>query len=252
MIQAITFDFWDTLVVDDSDEPKRAAMGLPAKPQARLQLLLDEIASHSPEIEPDQVARAFEHANQRFRHSWDNDYSTPTVTSRLLEVYDFLNISATPGLADVVREIEEMEVRIPPDFVPGVHGVIAELAQSYKLAIISDTIHTTGRGIRQLLESRDLLRHFHTFVFSDESGASKPAPAVFEKAASNLGVPLTEIVHVGDRESNDVEGPLAMGMKAILFTGVVDRGSANSRAIAVCKDLLELPAIIRNLDKEDP
>ena len=29
MIQAVTFDFWDTLVIDDSDEPARAARGLP-------------------------------------------------------------------------------------------------------------------------------------------------------------------------------------------------------------------------------
>ncbi len=34
-IAAITFDFWDTLAADDSDEPKRAALGLPAKAQAR-------------------------------------------------------------------------------------------------------------------------------------------------------------------------------------------------------------------------
>ncbi|MCP4360187.1 MAG: hypothetical protein GY796_19440 [Chloroflexi bacterium] len=39
MIKAITFDFWDTLVFDDSDEPKRAALGLPGKAETRLQLL---------------------------------------------------------------------------------------------------------------------------------------------------------------------------------------------------------------------
>ena len=30
-IQAITFDLWDTVVVDDSDEAKRTAMNLPSK-----------------------------------------------------------------------------------------------------------------------------------------------------------------------------------------------------------------------------
>ncbi|MEZ4610075.1 MAG: hypothetical protein R2838_07480 [Caldilineaceae bacterium] len=30
MIEAITFDFWDTIAIDDSDEPKR--QGLPSRP----------------------------------------------------------------------------------------------------------------------------------------------------------------------------------------------------------------------------
>ena len=35
MLKAITFDFWDTIVQDDSDEPKRKQQGLPTKSEAR-------------------------------------------------------------------------------------------------------------------------------------------------------------------------------------------------------------------------
>lgn len=248
MITAVTFDFWDTLVIDDSDEPKRAARGLPSKPEARLRLLVDEITHHHPQIGPEQVAQAFEYANQRFRHNWKNEHFTPSVALRLQDAYDYLKIARTPGFDEVVREIEEMEVHIPPDFVPGVRETLAGLAPHYALGIISDAIHTPGRGLRQLLAGQGVLHHFSCFVFSDEVGASKPAPIVFERAAAELGVPLARIVHVGDRESNDVEGPLAMGMQAILFTGAVDRGSAQTKADAVCKDFAELPAIIRGLD----
>jgi len=249
MINAITFDFWDTLVIDDSDEPKRAARGLPSKPEARLRLLTDEITRHHSEIEPAQVAQAFEHANQRFRHNWKNEHFTPSVASRLQEAYDYLKITRTPGFEEVVRAIEDMEVRIPPDFVPGVQATLEELAQHYALGIISDAIHTPGRGLRQLLDSHGLLQHFSCFVFSDEVGASKPAPIVFERAAAGLGVPLSQIAHVGDRESNDVEGPLAMGMQAVLYTGVLDRSNAHTRASAICKDFVELPRIIEELDR---
>ncbi|GIT27925.1 MAG: hypothetical protein CM1200mP41_39690 [Gammaproteobacteria bacterium] len=31
MIKAVTFDLWDTVIHDDSDEPKRAAQGLRSK-----------------------------------------------------------------------------------------------------------------------------------------------------------------------------------------------------------------------------
>jgi putative hydrolase of the HAD superfamily len=250
MIKAITFDFWDTLVFDDSDEPKRAAQGLKSKTETRLQLLTEEIADHHSEIGSEQIAQAFQIANDRFRHNWKVEHFTPTVAERLQVAYDHLKIDRTPGFDRVVREIEDMEVRIPPDFVPGVHAALAELAQDYKLGIISDAIHTPGRGLRQLLDRQGLLRYFSHCVFSDEAGASKPAPIVFERAAAGLGVPLPQIAHVGDRESNDVDGPLTLGMTAILYTGAIDRGSAQTKAHAVCKDFAELPSIVRNLDTD--
>ena len=251
MIQAVTFDFWDTLVADDSDEPRRAAIGLPTKPQARLQLLVDEITNYHSQITPEQIAEAFKHANERFRHAWKNEHHTPTVAARLKEAYDFLQIDLTPGFPRVVRQVEEMEVMIPPNFVPGARETLAELSRHYALGIVSDTIHTSGRGLRELMKRQGILQYFRVLVFSDEVGASKPAPVVFEKAANELGLPFDQIVHVGDRESNDVAGPLAVGMKAVLFTGVVDRDSKNTKASAICHEFSALPQVIRKLDADE-
>ena len=239
MIKAITFDFWDTLV-----EAKRATQGLSTKVETRLQLLIAEITRHHPHINPDQVQTAFNHANDHFRHHWKVEHHTPSVAERYKEAYKFLGLDLTPGYDDVVRAVEEMEVEISPDFAPGVHKALSVLAQDYKLGIISDAIHTPGRGLRQILEREGLLQYFDHWVFSDEAGASKPAPIVFEQAAIGLGVSLAEIVHIGDRESNDIEGPLAMGMKAILYTGAIDRDSATTRATAICQDYGDLPHII--------
>ena len=72
------------------------------------------------------------------------------------------------------------------------------------MGVISDTIHTNGRGLRHLLRQQGILQYFDYFVFSDEVGASKPSTAVFHQAALGLGLPPQQIVHVGDRESNDV------------------------------------------------
>ena len=66
----------------------------------------------------------------------------------------------------------------------------------------------------------DLLQHFRGFAFSDEVGRSKPHRAMFDAAARELGVPLERMVHIGDRDHNDVKGPQALGMKAVLFTAV--------------------------------
>jgi putative hydrolase of the HAD superfamily len=230
LIKAITFDFWDTIVKDDSDEPKRAARGLAGKAETRLQLLTSEITYHHPHFKSSQVREAFDYANNRFRHHWKVEHFTPSVNKRFQKAYAFLKIDPTPGFADVVRKIEAMEVEIPPDFAPGIHEVLPELAQ-----------------VRQILERAGLLQHFSHWVFSDEAGASKPAPSVFEQASAGLGVPLNQIAHVGDRESNDIAGPLAMGMAAILYTGVIDRGSARTQATAICRNYAELPGLIKQM-----
>ncbi|MCP4361355.1 MAG: HAD-IA family hydrolase, partial [Chloroflexi bacterium] len=171
----------------------------------------------------------------------------PTVAERFQEAYTFLTIDLTPGFDEIVRKIEDMEVEISPDFAPGIHEVLAKLASTYKLGIISDTIHTPGRGLREILQREGLLQHFSHWVFSDEAGAAKPAAAVFEQASAGLGIPLEQIVHIGDRESNDIAGPLAMGMSAILYTGVIDRDSSQTQATAVCRNYNELPNIIKDL-----
>ena len=255
MVMAITFDFWDTLAADDSDEPKRAARGLPSKAQAREQLFAESITTNYPNVTNEQARDAYRRANERFRTDWQDNHHTPGVPERLYFAYEYLGLHPGPGqyarlvreVDELVRDIETMEIRIPPDFAAGVHGTLHLLSEEYPLGVISDTIHTTGRGLRHLLREQGILQYFSYFVFSDEVGASKPSTAVFRQAALGLGLPLREIVHVGDRESNDVEGPVSIGMRAVLFTGVKDRGAQKTRAHAVCREFRDLPAIIRRL-----
>ena len=111
-----------------------------------------------------------------------------------------------------------MEVEIRPDLIPGIAEALQALHGRYKTCIVSDAIVSPGRCLKRLLESYDLARHFDGFVFSDIVGHSKPHRAMFEDAARQMGVALAEIVHIGDRDHNDVKGPQKLGMKAILFT----------------------------------
>jgi putative hydrolase of the HAD superfamily len=101
--------------------------------------------------------------------------------------------------------------------------------------------------LRRLLDHHGLLAYFEGFVFSDEAGCSKPNPRMFHLAAEQLGVDLTQMIHIGDRDHNDVKGPQALGMKAVLFSGVRAVDEATTSADAVCRDHAELPAIIDRL-----
>ena len=255
MIRGITFDFWDTMAVDDSDEPKRAALGLASKANERIRLFAERTTRRYPHITYAQAADAFREANQRFRHDWHTNHRTPGITSRMYDAYEVLGIQPGPGeyarlvreVDEMVREIETMEIRIPPDFAPGIHNTMGLLVKEYRLGIISDTIHTNGRGLRHLLQQQGLMQYFSYCVFSDEVRAAKPSTDVFRHAAAGLDLPTDQIVHIGDRESNDVAGPIAVGMRAILFTGIVDRGSRATRAHAVCRSYRDLPNAVRRV-----
>ncbi len=255
IIEAITFDFWDTIAIDDSDEPKRALRGLPSKADERVALFVDHIVRHYPEIDPEDAANAYRYAVAHFRHVWHDEHRTPGVRQRIYFAYEHLGLVPGPGeYARLLREIDElsraietMEVRIAPDFAPGVHWALQVLAQEYTLGIISDTIHTTGVGLRHLLAQQGLLHFFKFAIFSDEVRTSKPSAAVFRMASHQAGLPPIKMVHIGDRESNDIHGPLSIGMRAVLYTGVIDRGSQQTRASAICRQYAHLPEIVRRL-----
>ena len=47
-IKTVSFDLWDTVFIDDSDEPRRAAAGLPPKSIQQRQLVQQFLKRHTP------------------------------------------------------------------------------------------------------------------------------------------------------------------------------------------------------------
>ena len=60
------------------------------------------------------------------------------------------------------------------------------------------------------------------------------------------------MVHIGDRDHNDIKGPQALGMKAVLFTGARDNDKNSTSADAICDNHGTLPAAIAGLDEGSP
>ena len=66
-------------------------------------------------------------------------------------------------------------------------------------------------------------------------------------AARESGVRL--MVHIGDRDHNDIKGPQALGMKAVLFTATRDADRDTTTADAVCDCYADLPGILEGLSR---
>jgi putative hydrolase of the HAD superfamily len=249
ILKAVSFDLWDTIIDDESDEPKRLAQGLRPKPAERRYLLWQALSRHQ-DLSLEDVRWAYNSADARFRKAWSEDAVTWPVAERLRVALDALDTSLPDDeLEDLAECMGRMEVDIPPDPVAGMAGVVEELSLRYKLSVTSDTIVTPGTRLREILAGYGLMKYFSAFAFSDEVGRSKPHPSMFEAGARVLGVEPAEMVHVGDRDANDVKGAQALGMKAVLFTAARDVDKAATSADAICERAADLPAIIDGLAK---
>ena len=247
-IKAITFDLWDTLVIDDSDETKRAEQGLRSKFDERRHLLWEALNTTEP-IELETVRLAYNVGDAAFNKVWKEQHITWHIAERLRVILNGLGRELPDETFNaVVRAHEEMEVDIPPDAMPDAVPVLERLARRYKLCIVSDAIVSPGSCLRRLLENHGLAKFFNGFAFSDEVGHSKPHRSMFESAAGQLGVEISEMLHIGDRDHNDVKGPQQLGMKAILFTASRDVDKTNTSADAICESFDKLEAAIDRLN----
>lgn len=252
MVKAITFDLWDTVIHDDSDEAKREAQGLASKKEARRRLALTILNRHAP-LEESLLQAAYDTMEAAFNHVWHEQHVTWTVDERVSVLLQGLGRALPDGdRLRLVRGLEEMEVTVPPNPIDGIAEAIAALAGSYKLGVVSDAIYSPGRCLRQWLEMHDLEHHFQAFAFSDEIGHSKPHRDMFASVAAQLGVEIHDMLHIGDRDHNDIKGPHALGMKAVLFTAARDRDKNHTSADAVCTRAADLPETIRRLTSRDP
>ena len=78
MKAAVTFDFWDTIAIDESDEPQRLERGLLRKSDARRALFLDWARAKGASEEA-SVQIAYNDADARFQKLWKESFMTPRV-----------------------------------------------------------------------------------------------------------------------------------------------------------------------------
>jgi putative hydrolase of the HAD superfamily len=116
-----------------------------------------------------------------------------------------------------------------PDVIP----CLERLKQTgTRIAILSNWDYTLHR----VVESQGIGSYFEHVVASLEEGVEKPEAALFEIAASRLGLSTAELVHVGDDPIDDFQGALGAGCGAILL----DRGqSEQSGRVISSLDSLE-------------
>jgi putative hydrolase of the HAD superfamily len=130
-------------------------------------------------------------------------------------------------------------VRLYPDTLTA----LADLrARGHRLGVISNY----SDGLLKVLKHHDLDRFFDTITYSQEAGAEKPDPAVFNLALKRAGCRPREAIHVGDSLTADVEGARQSGLEAIWINR---DGRPGVAGVLTVRSLAELPAEMDRLDQ---
>jgi len=208
-LRGVTFDWWGTLYRHRDTSP------------ARVGLIRQAAVAIGREVSEEAVAAAYSDAAAAFDREWraGRVYTTAAWLDGILA--DLGLGLPVADRAALLAALEEAMLGQPPAMVAGARDLLHELhAAGVRLGLISDTGLTVGRVMRKILAADDVLHCFQGLAFSDEVGTVKPARRPYEAALSAMGVAPDQAIHVGDLPFTDICGAKAMGMRAVLITGV--------------------------------
>lgn len=214
MIRAVTFDYWNTLVVAYDEALFRR----------RGEHVRDVLAGAGYVVTPEDVDRAFEGSWLTFQEAWkaNRQHQTEAGVARvleLLEVPDEDDVVATELLAHYESGALESELALAPNVADTLHAL---KVAGVRLGIICDVGMTPSTALRRVLDGFGVMDLFDHHAFSDDVGVYKPDPSIFAHALEGLGVTAGEAAHVGDLRRTDVAGANGVGWTSVRYAGLFD------------------------------
>ena len=147
----------------------------------------------------------------------------------------------------VMRVRRAMAIPIEGAFqpLPGATALLKTIKElGLRCVIASNTYWRDAESYWDDFKLLGMAAYIDAVVTSVDAGHLKPHPAVFELAVRAAGVPAEQCVVIGNKERNDVEPAVAMGMRAILVYPD-DPAPQATRADAVAPDLWECANVLR-------
>jgi HAD superfamily hydrolase (TIGR01509 family) len=233
LTQAVVFDYGRTLVTFEYPTEEllevmrefrpriEAALGVPApKAEAILEDVLLPLEAVIESMSEDEVDYM-----DVYRDAWAK-----------------VGLELPDGLLHDILDAEQMcwdrAVRLDPDALQilswlGAHGIKRAVCSNapFPPAMMRRQVDTNG--IREVVDA---------VIFSSEVGRRKPALEVYSAALDAIGVEPRHALFVGDRVREDYEGPLALGMRAVILTAHAE--APPPEGIPTIASLTELPRLL--------
>ena len=237
MIQAVTFDFWNTLIVD---EPRGMR-------PLQIEGWSEVLERAGIEVNADALGEAFDAAWEMFDRSWNENRQFQTMHAVDL-ILERVGVDAPPDVrGELVGVYSRVGAASPLDVTPNAEATLRTLRErGVRLGVICDVGLTASTALLGRLEGFGLAELFDHFSWSDEVGVYKPDERMFRDALDGLGLSDPgALAHIGDRRRTDVAGARDFGCVSVRYTGVWDDPpESGAEADHVIADHAELPAIL--------
>jgi putative hydrolase of the HAD superfamily len=238
VIEAVTFDFWNTIARVPPD----------TMTAARRHAVAAACEECGVEVEAAQLAASLEEVGSSYQRSWEaGEHFHPRQGAQMLAATIGAEGAAGEAVAEAFLTAGRSAELIP---APEIGIALEELRRrGLRLGIVCDVGFSGGALLRGLLDDRGLLEHFSGWGFSDEVGHYKPSPQIFEAALGALGASPEAALHIGDLRRTDVAGAAALGMRTVRYRGLHDDADSASgvEAEAVVDSHLQLLDLVSHL-----
>ena len=160
-----------------------------------------------------------------------------------------------------VLDLHEADARVDPgalaehylgvlctgsELIEGALEVVTAVAATHRVAFITNGLADVQRP---RLAGSPLSNAADVVIISDEVGAAKPDPAIFDAAFAAMGWPRhDQVVMVGDSLSADIAGAAAFGLSSVLVRGSgadVPPPGDGPQPTWIIDDLRELPPLLQ-------
>ncbi len=237
MLKAVTFDLWQTLLLDTPE-------GLQKARADRVWGVCEALRRQGFRVELREVGRAYDGMAEHLERVWaaQQDVGSHGQVRLLLDGLGLAErIRPDSPLMDSLVDAYSLPILSALPLVnDGAREVLARLRKDgLSLALICNTGRTSGRMLRLVLNRLGLAPFLAVLTFSDEVGLRKPHPEIFRRTLSALAVNPEEAAHVGDDVRTDIAGARGVGMRAIHLrhAGSATQDSDGSERIATLESL---------------
>jgi HAD superfamily hydrolase (TIGR01509 family) len=204
---AVTIDLWFTLIAFSRAGPKRYER---ARRNAWVEPL---VARGLPHRIADRAVRAME--------EWASEREATGRSVTLPEQSDAIErlVALRPNPNRVGHSIAFALASANLHWKPGIHAALARLRRrGLKIAVASNILFEPPEAARGLLRRLGPSGFFDAIVISADGPDAKPAPGMLRRAAQELHVPTSRILHIGDSPA-DLLAASRAGIAFVRFTG---------------------------------
>lgn len=220
-ITTVTFDLWQTLLLDNRE------LGL-ARSMVRLEGTQQALARFGEDYDLEHIREAYRACYRRC-HQIREQHLDVSFQEQVEIFIDYISDGLLERLnqetiEEIARVYADSFLIHPPLPHTDALTVLRDLkAMGMRLGLISNTGMTPGTTFRTFLEQEGMLSYFDALTFSDEVKISKPSNEIFLMTLRAMSAAPNQTVHVGDHLINDVVGAKRCGLKTVWIEGFYER-----------------------------